>query len=81
MRLLLETVELIRNELPDFPLLVRISATEYVKGGYSEEEAIALVQALERAGVVAIDLSGGTNRESAVIALLHPAAFVPASLP
>ena len=61
MRLLLETVELIRNELPDFPLLVRISATEYVKGGYNEEEAVALVQALERAGVVAIDLSGGTN--------------------
>lgn len=61
MRLLLETVELIRNELPDFPLLVRISATEYVDGGYTEEEAIALVQALERAGVVAIDLSGGTN--------------------
>jgi 2,4-dienoyl-CoA reductase-like NADH-dependent reductase (Old Yellow Enzyme family) len=61
MRLLLETVELVRNELPDFPLLVRISATEYVKGGYTEAEAIALVQALERAGVVAIDLSGGTN--------------------
>jgi 2,4-dienoyl-CoA reductase-like NADH-dependent reductase (Old Yellow Enzyme family)/thioredoxin reductase len=61
MRLLLETVELIRNELPDFPLLVRISATEYVKGGYNEEEAVALVQALERVGVVAIDLSGGTN--------------------
>jgi 2,4-dienoyl-CoA reductase-like NADH-dependent reductase (Old Yellow Enzyme family)/NADPH-dependent 2,4-dienoyl-CoA reductase/sulfur reductase-like enzyme len=61
MRLLLETVGLIRNELPDLPLLVRISATEYAKGGYTEEEAIALVQALERAGVVAIDLSGGTN--------------------
>jgi len=61
MRLLLETVELIRNELPDFPLFVRISATEYVEGGYTEAEAIALVQALERAGVVAIDLSGGTN--------------------
>lgn len=61
MRLLLETVGLIRDELPDFPLLVRISATEYVDGGYTEEEAIALVQALEKAGVSAIDLSGGTN--------------------
>jgi 2,4-dienoyl-CoA reductase-like NADH-dependent reductase (Old Yellow Enzyme family)/NADPH-dependent 2,4-dienoyl-CoA reductase/sulfur reductase-like enzyme len=61
MRLLLETVALIRDELPDLPLLVRISATEYVEGGYSQDEAIALVKALENAGVVAIDLSGGTN--------------------
>jgi NADPH-dependent 2,4-dienoyl-CoA reductase/sulfur reductase-like enzyme len=42
-------------------LLVRISATEYVDGGYTEDEAIALVRALESAGVAAIDLSGGTN--------------------
>jgi 2,4-dienoyl-CoA reductase-like NADH-dependent reductase (Old Yellow Enzyme family)/thioredoxin reductase len=61
MRLLLETVGLIRDELPDFPLFVRISATEYVEGGYTEDEAIALVQRLEKAGVSAIDLSGGTN--------------------
>jgi dimethylglycine catabolism A len=60
-RLLLETVRLIRNELPDFPMLVRLSATEYVDGGYSEADIIALAQALEREGVVAIDLSGGTN--------------------
>ena len=46
MRLLLETVGLIREELPDLPLLVRISATEYVDGGYTEDEAIALVRAL-----------------------------------
>ena len=61
MRLLLETVALIRDAFSDFPLLVRISATEYVEGGYSQDEAIALVQALEKAGVSAIDLSGGTN--------------------
>ena len=61
MRLLIETVRLIRDELPDFPLIVRISATEYVPDGYSEQDAIALAQALEREGVVAIDLSGGSN--------------------
>ncbi len=61
MRLLLETVGLIRDELPDFPLFVRVSATEYVEGGYTQDDAIALVQALEKAGVSAIDLSGGTN--------------------
>jgi len=61
MRFLLETVALLRGELPGFPLLVRVSATEYCEGGYSEADMIALCRALERAGVIAIDLSGGTN--------------------
>jgi 2,4-dienoyl-CoA reductase-like NADH-dependent reductase (Old Yellow Enzyme family)/thioredoxin reductase len=61
MRVLGETVARIQDELPGFPLIVRLSATEYVDGGYSETEIIALAQALERAGVVAIDLSGGSN--------------------
>lgn len=61
MRFLLDTVRLIRDDLPDFPLLVRISATEYVAGGYTGAEAIALAQALEAEGVAAIDLSGGSN--------------------
>ena len=42
-------------------MLVRVSATEYVDGWLSEDEIVALVQALERAGVAAIDVSGGSN--------------------
>ena len=61
MRLLMETVAFIRSELPDFPMMVRLSATEYVDGGYSVDDVVALSKALEAAGVVAIDLSGGTN--------------------
>jgi 2,4-dienoyl-CoA reductase-like NADH-dependent reductase (Old Yellow Enzyme family)/NADPH-dependent 2,4-dienoyl-CoA reductase/sulfur reductase-like enzyme len=61
MRLLVETVERIKDELPDFPALVRISATEYVEGGYTTEDTVALARALERVGVIALDLSGGTN--------------------
>ena len=61
MRLLMETVRLIRSELPEFPLLVRLSATEYADGGYSQADIVTLAQALEAAGVIAIDLSGGTN--------------------
>jgi 2,4-dienoyl-CoA reductase-like NADH-dependent reductase (Old Yellow Enzyme family)/NADPH-dependent 2,4-dienoyl-CoA reductase/sulfur reductase-like enzyme len=66
MRFLIETVQHFRDRLPDTPLLVRISATEYAPGGYSEDEAVALAQALERAGVAAIDLSGGTNESPAL---------------
>ena len=61
MRFLIETVQRFRDRLPDTPLLVRISATEYAPGGYPMDEAVALARALERAGVSAIDLSGGTN--------------------
>ncbi|MEJ0079219.1 MAG: FAD-dependent oxidoreductase [Alphaproteobacteria bacterium] len=60
-RLLMETVQLIRSELPGFPMMVRLSATEYADGGYSVDEIIMLSKALEAAGVIAIDLSGGTN--------------------
>jgi hypothetical protein len=61
MRLLMETVQLIRSELPDFPMMVRLSATEYADGGYSLGDIVLLSKALEAAGVIAIDLSGGTN--------------------
>jgi 2,4-dienoyl-CoA reductase-like NADH-dependent reductase (Old Yellow Enzyme family)/NADPH-dependent 2,4-dienoyl-CoA reductase/sulfur reductase-like enzyme len=61
MRLLLETVRLVRTELPDFPLIVRLSASEFVAGGYSDDELIGLARALENESVVAFDLSGGSN--------------------
>ncbi|MCC6531253.1 MAG: FAD-dependent oxidoreductase [Burkholderiales bacterium] len=61
MRLLLETVERVRAALPATVLIVRLSCTEYVPEGYSEADIIALAQALARAGVDALDLSGGSN--------------------
>ncbi len=61
MRLLTETVARIRDALPDFPAFIRISATEYIPGGYTMDDVIALAQGLERQGVAALDLSGGTN--------------------
>lgn len=60
-RLLLETVARIKDELPDWPLLVRVSCTEYIEDGYPVEDVVVLAQALEKAGVAALDLSGGTN--------------------
>lgn len=61
MRLLLETVSRVRDALPDLLLMVRLSASEFTPDGYGQDEIIALAQALERAGVVALDLSGGSN--------------------
>ncbi len=61
MRFLLETIGGIRHHLPDLPLIVRLSATEYEGDGYTQEEVIQLAQALEQEGVSALDLSGGSN--------------------
>ena len=61
MRLLLETIQMISEAVPKLELLVRISASEFATGGYTEQEAIALAVALENSGIVALDLSGGSN--------------------
>src|SRR3546814_18668763 len=61
MRLLLETIARMRDALADLCLVVRLSASEFAEGGYSSEDIIALAQAVERAGVDAIELSGGSN--------------------
>ena len=60
-RLLLETIERLKNELSDFPLIVRLSASEFTDGSYTQDEIIELARRLESAGAVALDISGGTN--------------------
>ena len=61
MRMLLETIDRVRQALPELCLVVRLSVSEFALGGYAQEEIIELARALERAGVAAIDLSGGSN--------------------
>lgn len=65
-RLLLETVHRVRDALPDFPLWVRISCTEYCEDGYTTAEMVEVARMLEAAGVTALDLSGGTNESPAL---------------
>jgi len=61
MRLLIETIDRVRQALPDLCLVVRLSASEFTADGYTTEEIIALAQAVQSTGVAAIDLSGGSN--------------------
>ncbi|HEV7390647.1 MAG TPA: FAD-dependent oxidoreductase, partial [Burkholderiales bacterium] len=60
-RFLFETIDRLKNELAAFPLVVRLSATEFADGGYTQEDIIELSRRLERAGVAALDISGGSN--------------------
>ena len=59
-RLLLQIAERLRGLLPgELPLFVRISATDWVEGGWDIEQSVALAQRLKTLGVDLIDVSSG----------------------
>jgi 2,4-dienoyl-CoA reductase-like NADH-dependent reductase (Old Yellow Enzyme family) len=62
MRLVLEVVEDVRAAWPqDRPLVLRISASDWVEGGWTPEESIALAKEAAARGVDLVDCSSGGN--------------------
>lgn len=60
MRLPLETAAAIRAAIPkDMPLFVRLSATDWVEGGWDLPQSVALSRELKKIGVDLIDVSTG----------------------
>jgi 2,4-dienoyl-CoA reductase-like NADH-dependent reductase (Old Yellow Enzyme family) len=67
-RLLSEVADAVRLAWPaEFPLFVRISATEWTPGGWTEEDSIKLAAVLKDKGVDLIDCSTGGNVPKAKI--------------
>ncbi len=67
-RLLLEVTAAVRAVWPErYPLFVRISATEWVEGGFGIEESVLLAGRLKELGVDLIDCSSGGNASHAKI--------------
>jgi 2,4-dienoyl-CoA reductase-like NADH-dependent reductase (Old Yellow Enzyme family)/thioredoxin reductase len=63
MRLLIEIIQNIRKKVgSDYPLVVRLNGSEYLEGGITIEESIETARALEKNGVNAVHVSGGTHR-------------------
>jgi 2,4-dienoyl-CoA reductase-like NADH-dependent reductase (Old Yellow Enzyme family) len=59
-RLAREVVGAVRREWPeDLPLLVRISATDWVAGGWDPDQSVELCRALRALGVDLVDVSSG----------------------
>jgi 2,4-dienoyl-CoA reductase-like NADH-dependent reductase (Old Yellow Enzyme family) len=59
-RLLLEVLEAVQSEWSKgFPLLVRISATDWADGGWNADESVQLSKILKEKGVDLIDVSSG----------------------
>jgi 2,4-dienoyl-CoA reductase-like NADH-dependent reductase (Old Yellow Enzyme family) len=59
-RLALEVVDAVRAEWPaHLPLFVRISATDWVEGGWSIDESVELARLFRERGVDLVDVSSG----------------------
>lgn len=69
-RLLIEIIQTVRNIMGEsIPLFVRISATDWVEGGFTETDAVQLAAMLKNNGVDLIDCSSGGNSTEQKIAL------------
>ena len=67
-RLLLEVTQAVRAQLPeDLPLVVRLSATDWVEDGWNPEETVELAKRLKALGVDLLDVSSGGTSSSAEI--------------
>ena len=66
-RFALDVLVKIRARLgEDYPVLFRISGSEFTPEGFTPEDAVALSMALEASGVSAINVSGGLGHENHV---------------
>lgn len=57
--------EVRRQVGPDFPIGIKLNSADFQKGGFSEEDSLAVMKALQDAGIDLIEISGG-NYESGV---------------
>ena len=65
---MLEVADITRKTWPDeLPLFVRISASDWVKGGWSEDDSVLLAQRLKSKGVDLVDCSSGGNSPAQII--------------
>jgi NADPH2 dehydrogenase len=59
MRMLLDIVRMIRTEIPDLPLAVRVPGQDFLPGGLSQNDMVAIVRRLEELEISLINVSSG----------------------
>lgn len=70
-RFLLEIVRAIRAAVgPEFPVGVKLNSADFQRGGFTEEESMAVVELLESEGVDLLEVSGGTYERPAMVSAL-----------
>ena len=60
-RFLLETYQAVRTAVgPDYPVMIKLNGSDNLAGGLSIDDAVYAAKALDREGIDAIEVSGGT---------------------
>jgi 2,4-dienoyl-CoA reductase-like NADH-dependent reductase (Old Yellow Enzyme family) len=64
-RIVLEVLRSVRHAVgPDYSVLIKINSEDFLEGGFSVEDMLELSALLEKAGIDAIEMSGGTASEA-----------------
>lgn len=68
-RFLRETLRAIRAEVGGaYPLSIKLNSTDFQRGGFTEEESLAVIRMLNEEGVDFIEISGGNYESRAMLA-------------
>jgi len=73
LRFVLEVYRAIRAAVgADYPVAIKLNSADFQKGGFSEEESMQVVEALEREGIDLVEISGGTYESPAMVGAQEP---------
>ena len=68
MQFLLAIVRAVRSSVgPTFPIGVKLNSADFQRGGFTEAESMAVVQALEHERIDLLEISGGSYEQSAMM--------------
>lgn len=66
-RFVLAVYDEVRKQVgPDFPVGIKLNSADFQKGGFSEEESLGVIQALQAKGIDLVEISGGTYEAPAM---------------
>lgn len=67
-RFMLEILSEIRKQVgKDFPIGIKLNSADFQRGGFTEEESLEALRALEKTGIDLIEISGGTYENPVVM--------------
>jgi 2,4-dienoyl-CoA reductase-like NADH-dependent reductase (Old Yellow Enzyme family) len=73
LRFVLEVYRAVRAAVgAGYPVAIKLNSADFQKGGFSEEESMQVVEALEREGIDLVEISGGTYESPAMVGAQAP---------
>ena len=66
-RFVMEVYKAVRAAVgEDFPVGIKLNSADFQRGGFSEDESLAVIEALAQAGIDLFEISGGTYEDPAM---------------